>query len=165
MSSDDPGVWLSKVLIRRLAEPGWSQDKIADRVGVSQAAVSKWVKGTSRIQLDQAIRLAPVLDQDVVPFVHRLWPDLADADPVPPELREILRAASDDQVVEVIGRARSIVESGRRTRPARRAAIDEATNDEFAMAAGDDGDELSADDLKRGSIGHPGGSQPEPDEP
>lgn len=151
MKGDPPAVWLSNLIADRLSEPGWSQDRIALEVGVSQAAVSKWVKGTARIQLDQAIRLAPVLDQEVVPFVHRLWPDLADADPVPPELREILRAAADDQLVEVIARARSVVETGQRTQRARRATVGEATNDEFAYAAADDGDDpVRPEDLEGG---------------
>ena len=48
------------VLIRR--QKGWSQEQLAERIGVSRQAISKWETGDSQPALAQLIALADELD-------------------------------------------------------------------------------------------------------
>lgn len=145
-------MWLSNVITSGMNEKGWVQRDLAGHLGVSQAAVSKWIRGKGGIEVEQAIRLALVLDHNVLEFVGRLWPEIAESDPVPSELRVLIDRATDAQVVEIVARARSIIESGRRRRAQPRPTITDT--DHLAHAA-------DRDDTKLGRSGKPHRPQPE----
>jgi transcriptional regulator with XRE-family HTH domain len=102
-------MWLAELLNAQIADPAWSQARIGQEAGVSQAAVSKWVNAAGGIQIEQAIRLAPVLGQDVLEFVKNLWPELAHADPVPAELRELLARATPKQRRTIVTQAKLVL--------------------------------------------------------
>lgn len=51
---------LADKLIELRKQNGWSQEELADRIGVSRQSVSKWESGTSIPDLDKILKLGEI---------------------------------------------------------------------------------------------------------
>jgi transcriptional regulator with XRE-family HTH domain len=72
-------MWLAALLDEQMHQQRLTQVDIADRVGVSQAAVSRWVIGKGLPKPGQAVRLAWALGLEPLSFMGELWPEVAEA--------------------------------------------------------------------------------------
>ncbi len=65
------GAELGAVMRKKRLRLGWDQRQVADKVGVSQAAVDYWEKGRSVPRFDRAVLWAEALGFDLWPLEVR----------------------------------------------------------------------------------------------
>lgn len=118
MARHTPDMWLAGVLKEEMRRLDLTQVDVASAVGVSQAAVSKWLSGLQTPQPVHVLRIAELVGRDPISVLHRVWPEFRSADRLG-ELRELLADASDGQLHEVIDYARRVVQPGTRQSPQR----------------------------------------------
>lgn len=68
------GQWIRGIRIAR----GWSQEGLAQRVGLSFQQIQKYENGSSRISASKLYEFASVLESDVSSFFHGLPETLAE---------------------------------------------------------------------------------------
>lgn len=92
-ATGDTNVWVAQRLKEARLSRGWTQVGLAERLGVTQAAVSNWEAAKRTPSLDDLIELSDVLERDVYFFL----PAERARQPVATILRaEALRLASDE---------------------------------------------------------------------
>jgi transcriptional regulator with XRE-family HTH domain len=104
---DPPDVIIQTLVGDALRRAG-SQAKLAAQVGVSQQTISNWNSGKLP-KPEEAVRLAVALGHDPLTLLGHLWPAIAEADPVPAELRAVLARATPRQRRAVVTEAKRIV--------------------------------------------------------
>ena len=87
-------------------ERRWTQERLAQAVGVTQATVSNWERDETTPNPSEMIRLALALDLDPFDLLSRQWPEFRQIPPVRSvdrlvELRDLLADADDEQVERV----------------------------------------------------------------
>ncbi len=88
---------------------GWSQEELADRVGVSRQSVSKWESGGSIPDLERVVRLAEILEVSTDYLIRDEIGDRGEQDKPVPDA-DALRTVSLDEANEYMDAA---VKSGR----------------------------------------------------
>ena len=63
-----------------IKEAGLTQEVVADHLGVTQSAVSLWVLGKSRPEVERVAELADLIHADAVELVLAWWPELKQTD-------------------------------------------------------------------------------------
>lgn len=78
-----PGIMDKNPYIEKAIEKAGGQVSLAEKVGVSQASVSNWLRGTKRIRLEHALAVEAVtggrvraveLRPDLSPVIERILP-------------------------------------------------------------------------------------------
>jgi Zn-dependent peptidase ImmA (M78 family)/transcriptional regulator with XRE-family HTH domain len=67
----DTTTWVAERIRDARRQRGWSQAELAERLGLTQTAISYWEAGKRAPGLDELLHLAEVLDQDVSFFLPR----------------------------------------------------------------------------------------------
>ena len=57
-------------LIKLRKAKGWSQEDLADKLGVSRQAISKWEVGTSKPDIDNVIKLSKLFEISIDELVN-----------------------------------------------------------------------------------------------
>ena len=63
---------LGEVIKKHREEKGFTQEMLAERIGVSRQAVSKWEKGTTEPSTSNLFALAKVFDMPIEDFMHEI---------------------------------------------------------------------------------------------
>lgn len=108
MGTHSPAMWLAALLKNEMDQRRLTQEQIAAATGVSQPAVSKWVRAANLPDPRQALRLAVLLQRDPLDFLGRLWPEFNEHDRLA-ELRVLLAGASPEQVERVTRIVRAVL--------------------------------------------------------
>ena len=58
-------------LIKLRKGKGWSQEDLADKLGLSRQAVSKWEVGTSKPDIDNVIKLSKLFEISIDELVNK----------------------------------------------------------------------------------------------
>lgn len=103
-------MWLAALLKNEMDERRLTQEQIAAATGVSQPAVSKWVRAANLPDPRQALRLAVLLQRDPLDFLGRLWPEFNEHDRLG-ELRVLLTDLSDEELSAVVKAVRAYLGS------------------------------------------------------
>lgn len=127
----------------RLAAGISSQAELGRRVGAKQQSVGRWENGepVAMENLVALVRELPMLDPLAV--IYDLWPEIADADPVPAELRDLIAQATTRQRDDLTTYAHTLIHP-----------------DTLAYAADTD-----TDPTRTGRPGHPRRPQPPAQDP
>lgn len=87
MSEDIAVLVGRRIMVTRVGR-GWSQEELADRLEVTQTAVSYWESGKRMMNTDQLVEIASALGVEPA----ALLPDEPEPDPIPAEVREAVAA-------------------------------------------------------------------------
>ena len=83
-----------------IKDAGLTQEVVADHLGVTQSAVSLWVLGKSRPEVERVAELADLIHADAVELVLAWWPELKQTDRLA-GIRARLAGAADADIAEV----------------------------------------------------------------
>jgi transcriptional regulator with XRE-family HTH domain len=111
---------------------GISIQALAEVAGFkSQQALQQKLTGRVRFQPPELVRLAEALDLDAVYLIGVYWPEVAQADRVPAELRRVMARATPGQRRSIVTEARRVTGTGRPI------SLTAATHANLRGAAGD----------------------------
>lgn len=104
-----------------LTARGVRQEDLAEVLGITQSAVSWWVRGKGRPSIEVIPALAAALDADSIDLALTWWPELAELDRLA-EVRRITAGATAEQLSQLEATARRIMAAKRSARRSRTAA-------------------------------------------
>lgn len=76
---------------------GVRQEDLAAHLGISQSAVSSWVRGKTRPEIERVAAIAECTDADSIDLVLGTWPELAARDRLA-RLRQLLSDATTAEI-------------------------------------------------------------------